>query len=115
MNSQNVEQHKEHVQKVFSIIHEYGLKLKEFKCDFFMEKIKYLEHFIDKNGRRPDPERATAIKNMPAPENISALQSFLKLAKYYQVFIPNMHNLGAPIKIHRTGSGHLNARKYSSK
>ena len=31
MNSQTVEQHKQHVHKVFSRIQEYGFKLKEFK------------------------------------------------------------------------------------
>ena len=89
MNSQNVE-HKKHVHKVFSRIQEYDFKLKESKCNFFMEKIKYLGHIIDKDGRRPNPEEATTIKDMPAPENVSALQSFLGLANYYQVFIPNV-------------------------
>ena len=28
---------------------------------FFMEKIKYLGHIIDKDGRKLDPERAEAI------------------------------------------------------
>ena len=54
MNNQNVEQHKEHVHKVFSRIQDYGFKLKESKCDFFMEKIKYVGHIIDKNARRPN-------------------------------------------------------------
>ena len=70
MNSPSVEQQKERVRKVFSRIQEYGLKLKEFKCDFFMEKIKYLGHIIYKDGKRP----------------VSSLQSFLGLANYYQVF-----------------------------
>ena len=97
MNSQNVEQHKEHVHKVFSRIQEYSSKLKESKCNFFMEKVKYLGHIDDKDGRRPNPEWANTIKDMPAPENISFLQSFLRLANYYQVFISNMHNLRAPL------------------
>ena len=45
--------------------------------------------------RRLDPERATTIKDMPAPENVSSLQSFLGLVNFYQVFIPNMHSLRA--------------------
>ena len=40
---------------------------------FLLRKIKYLGQIIDENGRRPDPERAAAIKNMPAPENITSL------------------------------------------
>ena len=84
MNSQNVEQHKEHVHKVFSRIQEYNFKLKESECNFFMEKIKYFRHIIDKDGRRPDPGWAMAIKDMPTRENVSSLQSFLGLANYYQ-------------------------------
>ena len=47
-----------------------------------MNKIKYLRHIIDKDGRRPDSERATAIKDIPAHDNITTLQSFLGLANY---------------------------------
>ena len=97
IKSQNVEEHKQHVHKVFERIQDYGFKVKESKCDFFMEKVKYLGHIIDKEGRRPDPERSTAIKNMPAPHNVSTLQSFLGLANYYQAFISNMHDLRAPL------------------
>ena len=93
MNSKNVE-HKERFHKVISRIQKYGFKLKESKCNFFMEKIKYLGHIIDKNGRRPDQEWATAIKDMSAPEN--ALKSFLGLANY-QVFISKMLNLRDPL------------------
>ena len=73
MKSKSKTEHKEHVHKVFTKIHDYGCKLKETKYDFFMEKIKYLGHIIDKNGRRSDPERGAAIKDMPAADNIASL------------------------------------------
>ena len=47
-------------------------QIEKSKCDFFMENIKYLRYIIDKDGRRPDQERAAAIKDMPAPENASS-------------------------------------------
>ena len=57
------------------------------KCDFFsMEKIKYLRHIINKDGRRPDCEQTAAIKDMLASDNIDLLQSFLGLTNYNQVF-----------------------------
>ena len=62
-----------------------------------MNKIKYLGHIIDKDGRRPDPERATAIKDMLAPDNVTTLQSFLGLANYYQSFVKNLHDRRAPL------------------
>ena len=61
-----------------------------------MNKIKYLGQVIDINGRRPDPARASAIQGMPAPENVSSLQSFLGLANYY-IFVPKMHCLRASL------------------
>ena len=98
MISKSKEQHQEHVRRVFSWIQEFGFKVKEEKCEFFLEEIKYLGHIIDKDDRRPDPDRATAIKKkMPVPGNITELQSFLGLANNYQSFIPNMHNLRAPL------------------
>ena len=97
MKSQSLGKHKEHVHKVFAKIQDYGFKLKESNCDFFMEKINYLGHIIDRDGRRPDLDQAAAIKDMPAPNNIATLQSFLGLANYYQIFIPNMHDLRAPL------------------
>ena len=45
---------------------------------------------MNRDGRRPDPESANAIRNMPATDNVQALQSFLGLANFYQGFIKNM-------------------------
>ena len=57
----------------------------------------YLVEITDEKDRRPDPNRTNAIKNMPAPTNVSSLQSFLGLANYYSNYIPNMHTLRAPL------------------
>ena len=73
MKSKSIIEHKELVHKVFTKIQDYCFKLKETKCDFFMEKIKYLGHIIDRDGRKSDPEQAAAIKDMLAPNNISSL------------------------------------------
>ena len=67
------------------------------KMRIFKNKINYLGQMIDKNDRRPDPTRVSAIKDMSALENISSLQSFLGLANYYNVFLPNMHGLRASL------------------
>ena len=87
ISSKTKELNREHLNKVFTQIPEFGFKVKEVKCDFCMNKIKYLGHIIDKDGRRPDPESATAIKDMPAPDSVTMSQSFLGLANYYQSFI----------------------------
>ena len=97
ISSKTKELHREHLNKVFAQIQEFGFKVKEAKCDFCMNKIKYLGHIIDKVGRHPDPERATSLKDMPSPDNIATLQSFLGLANYYESFMKNLHDLCAPL------------------
>ena len=97
ISSKTKKLHREHLNKVFAQIREFGFKVKEAKCDFCMNKIKSPGHIIDKDRRRPDFERTTAIKDMPAPDNVTTLQSFLGLANYYQSFIKYLHDLRAPL------------------
>ena len=97
ISSKTKELHREHLNTVFTQIREFGFKVKEAICDFCMNKIKYLGHITDKDGRCSDPEKAPAIKDMPAPDNVMTLQSFLGFANYYQSFIKNLHDLRAPL------------------
>ena len=92
-----IEEHKSFPKKIFERIRKYGLKIKENKCDFLLEEINYLGHVINKDGKKPDKSRAAAIKDMPNSKNVKTLQSFLGLVSYYQDFIPNLHNLRAPL------------------
>lgn len=111
--SKNREEHASHIKQVLSWIQNYGFNVKEDKCEFFLQKIKYLRHISDKDGWRPNPDRATAIREMPAAENIVQLQSFC-LENYYQHFISNMHKLCAPLS-QLLKKGHHIARYYFKK
>ena len=93
IKSENFEEHKSRVQEFFKRIENYRFKVGLEKCEFCMNKIEYLGQIIDHKGRRPNPKRMEAIKNMPIPDNITKLQSFLGLANYYNLYIPNMHEL----------------------
>ena len=79
IKSENKDQHKTHIRAEFQRIEECSVKLGAKKCEFFMKKIKYLGQTIDSDGRKPDPERAEAIKNMPVPDNVAKLLVFLGL------------------------------------
>ena len=97
IKSANQDEHKNHIRAVFQRINEYGFKASPEKCEFFMQEIQYLGQIINKEGRKPDPRRTDAIKNMPAPDNVAKLQSFLGLAQYYGIYIPKMYELRAPL------------------
>ena len=59
----------------------------------FMSRIKYLGQIIDANGRRPDPSKLRAIRDMPTPTTVTKLQAFLGFANHNHRYIPNMHEL----------------------
>ena len=65
IKSKNTEQYRKHVHEVFKRINDKGFKLGLEKYEFFIEKLKYLGQIIDQKERKPDRERAKAIKICP--------------------------------------------------
>ena len=71
--------------------------MKKEKYDLKRNKIKYPGQIIDTNSRWPYPLRTCGIKDMPT-ENVIFQQSFLSLATYYNVIVPNKHCLVSFLK-----------------
>lgn len=61
------EDHLAMLAKVFKLIIDANLKLKGSKCQFGARKVVFLGHEISENGIRQDPNKLSAIKNLPAP------------------------------------------------
>ena len=80
--SKYTEEHHRQIHKVFKRIHNLGFRIKESKCEFLMNEIRYLGHIIDKNGRRPDPERAKAIKKHAFPKKCHRTSKFSRISKF---------------------------------
>lgn len=43
---------------------------KESKCNFAMQKVEYLGHFISGKGVETDPKKIAAIVQWPTPKNV---------------------------------------------
>lgn len=50
IRSTSISEHIEHLKQVFTGINEYGFKVKENKCEFCLDEIKYLGQIISKDG-----------------------------------------------------------------
>jgi hypothetical protein len=81
---------------VFDRLNYYGFRVRLGKC-FYQPSIKYLGFIVDKDGRRRDPQKVSAVANMPAPNNITTNRSFLGLLNYYQSFVPSMRSIRYPL------------------
>ena len=95
--SENVSQHLEHLETVFSRLREAGLKMKQSKCEFFKSEIHYLGHLISPEGISPLPNKLDCIQHMPAPKNSKEIKQFLGLTGYYRKFVPRFADISRPL------------------
>ena len=91
------QEHLKNLDIVLSRLADAGLKLKREKCKFLQLSVTYLGHCIDKNGIHPTKDKVEAIRNAPAPTNVSELRSFLGMIAYYQKFLENYSTLVHPL------------------
>ena len=69
------------------MLREHQLYAKLSKCDFYRDRIQYLDHIISEEGISMDPEKIEAIMNWPTLRNVTDVRSFMGLAGYYWRFI----------------------------
>ena len=81
--SRTINDHRQHLEQVFQLLIEAGLKLNPDKCDFFKKQILFLGHLVSGEGIKSNPVLVEKIKNYFAPKIKRQVRSFLGLASYY--------------------------------
>ncbi|XP_042254131.1 uncharacterized protein LOC121887433 [Thunnus maccoyii] len=107
--SRTLEEHEEKLIKVLSRLKEFGLKLSPEKCVFFQTSVRYLGHVVSRNGVQTDPEKISALKTWPIPQNLQELRSFLGFAGYYRRFVKGYSSIVKPL--HDLTSGYPPSQK----
>ena len=95
--SPDCETHNKLLKTVLTKLKEACLKLNFDKYTFFTDKIDYLGYVFDANGVHPNPNKLTAILEVPVPSNTKQVQSFVGLANFYSRFIPNFAHYMSPL------------------
>ena len=95
--SKTLEEHKEHLAKVFEELKEHKLYVNSKKSEFFLKEIKYLGHIISKEGIIMDPEKLKIIEEWPKPNNLHELRSFIGMCSYYRRFIEKFSIIAGPL------------------
>ena len=80
------DEHDRNLDEVLRRLQEHGVGLKQEKCSFFNDSVKYLGHHISETGIHTTEEKTKAILDAPEPKNIQELRSFLRLLNYYTKF-----------------------------
>ena len=90
------QEHIEVLAKVFQKLYDARLMPNPKKCQFSRAELKYLEHIVDKDGLRTDPEKVAVIRNLSPPKDLKEARCFLGLISWYRRFIKDVAHIAAP-------------------
>ncbi|EFA11958.2 hypothetical protein TcasGA2_TC005045 [Tribolium castaneum] len=85
------------LKEVLKVLVKNKLELRFDKCEFLLDKVKYLWYNIDKNGISPSDDNVKAIKEFPTPKNFRELHSFIGLLSYFRKFIRDFATVSKPL------------------
>ena len=69
---------------------ERAVKLNAEKIRLRLTEVPFIGHMATKEGLCMDPAKVQAIKEMPAPRDVAAVQRLLGLAQYLSKFLPHL-------------------------
>ena len=74
VKSKTREQHILHLQEVFYLLRQYGMKLNPSKCAFAVSADKFLGFMVSQRGIEVSPDQVKAVMETPPPRNKKELQ-----------------------------------------
>jgi hypothetical protein len=84
-----IEQHLQVLAEVLSRLRKANLRLVKDKCEFMVSSVTYLGFQVGQCGILPAKDNVHAIVNMPPPQNVSELRSFMGMVQFYLHFLPH--------------------------
>ena len=90
-------EHLAKVEAVLASLREHSLIAKGSKCEFFRTEMEFLGFMVGKDGVRPVPGKVEAVQQVPAPETVSQLRSFLGMVGFFRNHIQGFAEVSAPL------------------
>ncbi|GKC96398.1 putative reverse transcriptase domain-containing protein, partial [Tanacetum coccineum] len=95
--SKTNEEHDAHLRLILELLKKEELYVKFSKCDFWLSKVQFLGHMIDREGIYVDPAKIESIKDWESPKTPIEIRQFLGLAGYYRRSIEGFSKIAKPM------------------
>ncbi|GKD84941.1 putative reverse transcriptase domain-containing protein, partial [Tanacetum coccineum] len=95
--SKSEKEHGEHLKAILELLKKEELYAKFSKCEFWIPKVQFLGHVIDRRGIHVDPAKIESIKDWASPKTPTEIRQFLGLAGYYRRFIEGFSKIAKPM------------------
>ena len=63
-----------------------------------MDEVRFLGHKLTNEGLKVDEEKVEAIRDMPRPDSVEAVQRFVGMVKYLAKFLPSISEKIEPLR-----------------
>lgn len=95
--SKDEQSHFCHLEEIFKTLDAANMKIQLDKCDFFKTEVEFLGFSVNGNGVKMIRKKVDAIINIPYPNTLRQLRSFLGLCNYYRRFIQGYADIAKPL------------------
>ena len=92
-----VEEHTEHLQKVFAALRKHCLFAKASKCSIMVKEVEFLGQWVTPQGASPLEEKLKAVRSWGRHQTMKDVRSFLGFANYYCRFISKYAEIATPL------------------
>jgi hypothetical protein len=98
--STSTQKHRTYLADVFARLRLHGLKLYPGKCEFYCDRVEYLDHMIYPGGLGVVANKVEVVMSILKPRDVSRLQAFLGLCNYYHKFVKTFSTIAKPLIDH---------------
>jgi len=93
VSGSTVEEHDKCLRTVLERLFEGGILLNKQKCQIRKDEVRFLENLIGRRGISTDPEKVSAILNLPAPTDVTGMRSALGMVNQLIKFMPQLSSV----------------------